>query len=114
LLGAALGGLIRLAVPGPQGEPGKRRLRDGPGAGLRRWLPGLQAELLAPGVVEVGGGGAARPGGLVVFGGEVARAGAGEEGLAARPSGGGGLLAVKASQDIPDVGPSLLAGDLTD
>jgi hypothetical protein len=36
----------------------------------------LQAELPAPGVVEVGQGGAPGPGGLVVFRGEVAWAGA--------------------------------------
>src|SRR5262249_24799300 len=80
-------------------------------AAVPRPLPGLQAKLLAPGAVEVGRGGAARPGRFVVLGGEVAGAGAGKEGLTAHAGVGGVLLAVGRGRDVHDVAPALLAAD---
>src|SRR5258707_11225480 len=75
----------------------------------------LQAELCAPGVVEVGESGAAGPGGLVMLGGEVGRAGTREERLAAGTSVGRVLRAVRRGRDVQhDVPPSLLAADRAD
>src|SRR5258706_7629926 len=71
----------------------------------------LQAELRAPGVVEVGESGAAGPGGLVMLGGEGGRAGTREERLAAGTSVGRVLRTVRRGRDVHDVAPSLLAAD---
>src|SRR5216683_7853863 len=81
------------------------------------WAPRgvlLQAELRAPGFVEVGESGAAGPGGLVMLGGEVGRAGTREERLAAGTSVGRVFRTVRRGRDVHDVAPSLLAADRAD